>query len=144
VPIELIAMLTFRSLLLTLIKLVLLTSCASTTGIFGDFIWEKKSLSYVHDRRAKSDSTLAYLCVAKPRVSYWQMRCSGSVQQIHASSMPLIIFNTWKAEYLYMLGTAGVAEDVSAFVQDAILQESKINSSFKGIKIKQEISSSWK
>jgi hypothetical protein len=120
-----------RTFLFWLVPLALLSSCASPLAMHQSFTKNKASLRYIHDSDKDNDTSDYYVAIARPEVSYWQMRGTGMVRRTKASAIPLIVVNTWSTEYEYLLGKGGIRENVADFVQQSFIKESERSGIFR-------------
>jgi hypothetical protein len=105
-------------------------SCTSPIKLHQSFIANKSSMAYMHDSDIDPDSTPFVVTVAKPEITFWQMKGTGMVRQTKSSVVPLIFINTWNTEYEYLLGNGGIKENVASFIRKSIITESERSGSF--------------
>ncbi|MBT1704297.1 hypothetical protein [Chryseosolibacter indicus] len=121
----------FSRIAFIIILIVLCNACASTEALHKGFTKRKTSLKYINDTKWQEKTTPYTVCVDKVLLNDGKFRGPGLVRKIKSSVIPLIIYTGWKADHDYRLGQDGIKEDIGAFIQCAMIEESNRSGIFK-------------
>lgn len=102
--------------------LLLSYACSPTKDIHQGLTRHPASLAYLYDTPPASQQSS--LTVGLQSVKVDPLPPTGQLEETKKSVLPLLLYNSWKHEFIYTLGQASVQEDMSAFVRDSWLAES--------------------
>jgi len=105
-------------------------SCVSPGKLYKGFTKRKGTLDYIYDSEINHDRSTQVVHIAKPVIADSKFTRSGSVTKLHASVIPAIVYNQWKAQYEYRIGDDATKEGVTSFIQTALVTEGNRSGSF--------------
>jgi hypothetical protein len=105
-------------------------SCSSTINLQKGFTRKQASLKYIHTSERKTATPLDTIIILKPVITDKKFTSVSDVKKTRAYFVPAILYNEWYASYQYWVGSAVIEEDIPAFIQSSLVQESKRSASF--------------
>lgn len=102
--------------------LLLSYACSPTKDIHQGLTRHPASLAYLYDTPpARQQSSLS---VGLQSVEVDPLPPTGQLEETKKSVLPLLVYNSWKHEFIYNLGQASVQEDMNTFIQNSWIAES--------------------
>lgn len=105
-------------------------SCTSTKGLYKALSKEKVSLKYIHDSELESEERNYTVTIKKPVIKDPQFTTTGQLKKVSAYVIPVIFYTEWKSIHDYTIGSKVIKEDVSSFIQEALIRESNRSSTY--------------
>ena len=106
-------------------------SCTPYHRITKGFMRGKTSIEYIHTSKSKSERNKNIpVTILKPVITDLSFK-SGSVKNVKAVVIPLIIYNGWNYEYECAIGHNQVKENLNSFIQSSLVEEANRMGLFK-------------
>lgn len=102
---------------------MLFNSCVGTKKLYNGLTKESSTLEYLYDSKFKDGSKTDTIKINKPLIVDLKLTKSGNLKKIKASTLPLIIYTSWKSEHTYSVGQNVIKEDISDFVRKTLINE---------------------
>jgi hypothetical protein len=114
---------------MSIVALTLLFGCASVSKLETHLNSRTHNLGYIQDSKPLELKKRNFVWVEKPKLVKGLSE-QGKVFKLSTSVAPLIIYTGWKQQFEYRLGDQQLQQQISEFVQQAIIKEANRSSSF--------------